>query len=146
MASIAVEEGRASQQYRKFLTYILAHNVPELIFYLAFSLLSVPLALTPIQILSIDMGTDSLTAFGLGVEKPDPRMHTASSPLAASNGYSIGRWRCALTCSWARSKRITFSPSFFGCWRGWPLVARNARSVYLRAGQGLVSAIVCCRS
>ena len=40
--------------------------------YLVFSLFSVPLALTPIQILSIDMGTESLTA--LGIEKPDPRM------------------------------------------------------------------------
>jgi sodium/potassium-transporting ATPase subunit alpha len=46
--------------------------VPELIPYLVFSLLGAPLALTPIQILSIDMGTDSLTALGLGVEKPDP--------------------------------------------------------------------------
>ena len=71
----AVEEGRAVfSNIRKFLTYILAHNVPELVPYLAFSLFSVPLALTPIQILSIDMGTDSLTALGLGVEKPDPRM------------------------------------------------------------------------
>jgi magnesium-transporting ATPase (P-type) len=71
----AVEEGRAVfSNIRKFLTYILAHNVPELIPYLAFSLFSVPLALTPIQILSIDMGTDSLTALGLGVEKPDPQL------------------------------------------------------------------------
>ena len=71
----AVEEGRAVfSNIRKFLTYILAHNVPELIPYLVFSLFSVPLALTPIQILSIDMGTDSLTALGLGIEKPDPRM------------------------------------------------------------------------
>jgi len=71
----AIEEGRAVfSNIRKFLTYILAHNVPELIPYLAFSLFSIPLALTPIQILSIDMGTDSLTALGLGVEQPDPRI------------------------------------------------------------------------
>jgi sodium/potassium-transporting ATPase subunit alpha len=71
----AIEEGRAVfTNIRKFLTYILAHNVPELIPYLAFSLFRIPLALTPIQILSIDMGTDSLTALGLGVEKPDPRI------------------------------------------------------------------------
>jgi len=30
--------------------------------------------LTPIQALSIDMGTDSLTALGLGVERPDPQI------------------------------------------------------------------------
>src|SRR4029453_3190151 len=62
------------ENIQKFLTYILAHNVPELVPYLVFSLLPIPLALTPIQILCIDMGTDSLTALGLGVEKPDPRV------------------------------------------------------------------------
>lgn len=71
----AIEEGRAVfSNIRKFLTYILAHNVPELIPYLVFSLFKIPLALTPIQILSIDMGTDSLTALGLGVESPNPRV------------------------------------------------------------------------
>jgi sodium/potassium-transporting ATPase subunit alpha len=71
----AIEEGRAVfANIRKFLTYILAHNVPELVPYLAFSLFAIPLPLTPIQILAIDMGTDSLTALGLGVEKPDPRL------------------------------------------------------------------------
>jgi calcium-translocating P-type ATPase len=71
----AIEEGRAVfENIRKFLTYILAHNIPELIPYLGFALFKIPLALTPLQILSIDMGTDSLTALGLGVEKPDPRV------------------------------------------------------------------------
>ena len=71
----AVEEGRAVfENIRKFLTYILAHNVPELIPYLALVLFKIPLALTPLQILSIDMGTDSLTALGLGVERPDPQV------------------------------------------------------------------------
>ena len=71
----AIEEGRAVfENIRKFLTYILAHNVPELVPYLAFSLFAIPLPLTPIQILSIDMGTDSLTALGLGVEAPDPQV------------------------------------------------------------------------
>ena len=69
----AVEEGRAVfQNIRKFLTYVLVHNVAELVPYLAFALFAVPLALTPIQILLIDMCTDSLTGLGLGVEKPDP--------------------------------------------------------------------------
>jgi calcium-translocating P-type ATPase len=68
----AIEEGRAVfENIQKFLTYILAHNVPELVPYLAFSLFPIPLALTPIQILFVDMGTDSVTALGLGVEKPD---------------------------------------------------------------------------
>ena len=70
----AVEEGRAVfQNIRKFLTYVLVHNVAELVPFLAFALFRIPLPLTPIQALSIDMGTDSLTALGLGVERPDPQ-------------------------------------------------------------------------
>ncbi len=71
----AVEEGRAVfDNIRKFLTYILVHNVAELVPYLAFLLFKVPLALTPIQALSVDMGSDSLAALGLGVERPDPQV------------------------------------------------------------------------
>ncbi len=70
----AVEEGRAVfANIRKFLTYVLVHNVAELVPYLAFALFRIPLPLTPIQALSVDMGTDSLTALGLGVERPDPQ-------------------------------------------------------------------------
>jgi sodium/potassium-transporting ATPase subunit alpha len=68
-----VEEGRATfQNIRKFLTYVLVHNVAELVPYLAFVLLPIPLPLTPVQLLSVDMGTDTLTSLGLGVEKPHP--------------------------------------------------------------------------
>lgn len=41
---------------RKFLTYILTSNVPELIPYLAFVLFRIPLPLTIIQILAVDLG------------------------------------------------------------------------------------------
>lgn len=68
----AIAEGRAVfDNIRKFLTYILAHNMAELIPYLCFALARVPLAITPLQMLAIDMGTDSLTALGLGVERAD---------------------------------------------------------------------------
>jgi sodium/potassium-transporting ATPase subunit alpha len=71
----AVEEGRAVfQNIRKFLTYVLVHNVAELIPYLGFLLFKIPLALTPIQALSIDMGSDTLAALGLGVERADPQV------------------------------------------------------------------------
>ncbi|HTS52882.1 MAG TPA: cation-transporting P-type ATPase [Burkholderiales bacterium] len=71
----AVEEGRAVyENIRKFLTYVLVHNVAELIPYLGFALFRIPLALTPIQVLAVDMGTDSLTSLGLGVERPAPRV------------------------------------------------------------------------
>ena len=63
----AVEEGRAVfENIRKFLTYILTSNVPELVPYLAFAFARVPLALTVIQILAVDLGTDMVPALGLG--------------------------------------------------------------------------------
>lgn len=68
----AIEEGRALfQNIRKFLTYVFVHNVAELMPSLAFALFGVPLALTPVQALAVDMGTDSLTALALGAERGD---------------------------------------------------------------------------
>ncbi|QPK61796.1 cation-transporting P-type ATPase [Methylomonas sp. LL1] len=68
----AIEEGRAVfDNIRKFLTYILTSNIPEVIPYLAFVLFKIPLPLTIMQILAVDLGTDMLPALGLGVEKPD---------------------------------------------------------------------------
>ena len=69
----AIEEGRAVfENIRKFLTYILTSNIPEIIPYLAFVMFRIPLPLTIIQILAIDLGTDMLPALGLGAEKPHP--------------------------------------------------------------------------
>jgi sodium/potassium-transporting ATPase subunit alpha len=89
----AVEEGRAVfENIRKFLTYVLVHNVAELIPYLVFLLFKIPLALTPVQALSIDMGSDTLTALGLGVEKPDPQiMHRPPRP----HGERLMNWPLA---------------------------------------------------
>jgi calcium-translocating P-type ATPase len=71
----AVREGRAVfENIRKFLTYILTSNVPELVPYLAFAFARVPLALTVMQILAVDLGTDMLPALGLGAESPDSRV------------------------------------------------------------------------
>ncbi len=67
-----VEEGRAVfENIRKFLTYILTSNIPELVPYVAFAFARVPLALTVIQILAVDLGTDMVPALGLGTELPD---------------------------------------------------------------------------
>jgi sodium/potassium-transporting ATPase subunit alpha len=67
----AIEEGRAVfENIRKFLTYILTSNVPELVPYLAYMLFRIPLPLTIIQILAVDLGTDLLPALALGAERP----------------------------------------------------------------------------
>ncbi len=68
----AIEEGRAVfENIRNFLTYILTSNVPEIVPYLAFALFKVPLALTIIQILAVDLGTDLVPALGLGADAPE---------------------------------------------------------------------------
>ncbi|MGX2041012.1 cation-translocating P-type ATPase [Methylocaldum sp. MU1018] len=69
----AIEEGRSVfGNIRKFMTYILTSNIPELVPYLAFALFSIPLPLTVIQILAVDLGTDMVPALGLGADRPDP--------------------------------------------------------------------------
>jgi sodium/potassium-transporting ATPase subunit alpha len=69
----AVEEGRAVYaNLRKFLTYILTSNVPEVVPDLAFVLLRIPLPLTVIQILAVDLGTDIVPALALGAERAEP--------------------------------------------------------------------------
>ncbi|TWO79137.1 cation-translocating P-type ATPase [Denitratisoma oestradiolicum] len=69
----AVEEGRTVfENIRKFLTYILTSNIPEIVPYLAFVLFRIPLPLTVIQILAVDLGTDILPALALGAERPHP--------------------------------------------------------------------------
>jgi len=66
----AIEEGRAVfENLRKFLTYILTSNIPEVVPYLAFVLFRIPLPLTVIQILAVDLGTDMLPALALGAER-----------------------------------------------------------------------------
>lgn len=69
----AVEEGRAVYaNIRKFITYIFVSNIPEAVPYLAYILLKIPLPLTILQILAIDLGTDMIPALALGTEKPTP--------------------------------------------------------------------------
>ncbi len=69
----AVEEGRAIfDNMRKFIVYIFAHLSPEAIPFVFFALFRVPLPLTVMQILAIDLGTETLPALALGIERPEP--------------------------------------------------------------------------
>ncbi len=69
----AVEEGRAVyDNIRKFVTYIFAHLAGEAVPYILFALFNLPLPLTALQILAIDLGTETLPALALGTEKPEP--------------------------------------------------------------------------
>ncbi|MBI2964034.1 MAG: cation-transporting P-type ATPase [Deltaproteobacteria bacterium] len=71
----AIEEGRAVwDNVRKFITYIFTSNVPEIVPFLSFALLGIPLPLTILQILAVDVGTDLLPALALGAEPPLARV------------------------------------------------------------------------
>ncbi|MCP9841503.1 cation-transporting P-type ATPase [Synechococcus sp. J7-Johnson] len=65
----------------KFITYILASNMPEVVPFLAMVVLRIPAALTVLQILAVDLGTDLLPALGLGSEAPEAGvMHQPPRP------------------------------------------------------------------
>ncbi len=69
----AVEEGRAIfDNIRRFIHYLLSCNVGELLTMFLASLLGMPLPLLPIQILWVNLATDSLPALALGVERAEP--------------------------------------------------------------------------
>ncbi len=68
----AIEQGRGVyQNIRKFMTYILASNVAEIVPFLAMVIFKIPPALVVLQILAIDLGTDMIPALALGAEKPE---------------------------------------------------------------------------
>jgi sodium/potassium-transporting ATPase subunit alpha len=95
----AVEEGRTVySNIKRFIAYILTSNVPEILPFIAFVLFDIPLPLTVVLILSIDLGTDLLPALGLGVESaefdvmtqpPRPRNERLLSPNLLFMSYGI---------------------------------------------------------
>ncbi|MFE0023623.1 cation-translocating P-type ATPase [Amycolatopsis sp. NPDC059021] len=71
----AVQEGRrVYDNVRKFIVYIFAHATPEVVPFLLFALSGgqIPLPLTVLQILAIDLGTETLPALALGREPAEP--------------------------------------------------------------------------
>jgi calcium-translocating P-type ATPase len=71
----AVRAGRqVFENVQKFIVYIFAHATPEVVPFLVFALSggAVPLPLTVLQILAIDLGTEILPALALGVEPAEP--------------------------------------------------------------------------
>jgi calcium-translocating P-type ATPase len=71
----AVAAGRRIyENVRKFVFYIFAHATPEVVPFLVFALSggAIPLPLTVMQILAIDLGTEILPALALGREQAEP--------------------------------------------------------------------------
>ena len=71
----AVEEGRAAfDNIKRFLTYHLTDNVAELAPFVVWALSAgaIPLMISVLQVLALDIGTDLLPALALGAERPEP--------------------------------------------------------------------------
>jgi potassium/sodium efflux P-type ATPase len=94
-----IEEGRAVfENIRKFISYIFAHLVPEVVPFAAYALFGIPFPITPLQILAIDLGTETVPALALGTEKPEkgimdrpprPRKHGLVDKKLLVRGYLI---------------------------------------------------------
>jgi sodium/potassium-transporting ATPase subunit alpha len=95
----AVEEGRVIyDNIRRFIGYVLTSNVPEILPYIAFVLLGIPLPLPVLLILAIDLGTDMVPAIALAVEPaetdvmarpPRPRNARLLSPALLLSSYGL---------------------------------------------------------
>ncbi|MFC5139870.1 cation-translocating P-type ATPase [Actinomycetospora rhizophila] len=93
----AVAAGRrVYENVRKFVVYIFAHAVPEVVPFLLFALSggAVPLGLTVLQILAIDLGTETLPALALGREPAEPGL-MSRRPRPRTEGVIRARmlWR-----------------------------------------------------
>ncbi|PXF41383.1 Sodium/potassium-transporting ATPase subunit alpha-3 [Gracilariopsis chorda] len=67
-----VEEGRLIfDNLKKSIAYTLTSNIPEITPFLAFIIVQIPLPLTTVLILCIDLGTDLLPAISLAYENPE---------------------------------------------------------------------------
>lgn len=145
----AIEEGRAVyDNVRKFTTYILASNVPEAVPFVVFVLFGIPLPLTVMQILAVDLGTDLLPALALGAESPEADV--MSRPPRPRSTRLLDRPTLLRAYAWLGSIEAALGlvAYFFAYgWSGWrPGAALADRGpLYLTATTMSLAAIVSCQ-
>lgn len=82
----AIREGRnIYENIRKFIRYLLASNVGEILVMLFAILLGYPLPLIPVQILWVNLVTDGLPAMALGLDQPEKNV-MSKKPRDAKEG------------------------------------------------------------
>ena len=144
----AIEEGRAVySNIRKFLLYILNSNMPEAVpsALFLFSRGGIPLPLTVMQILTIDLGTDMMPALGLGTEKPEKGI--MDQPPRNPKETLLNRPLIIKAFLWygmLGSIASAFSYFFVNIQNGWPdmPLASGNNPVYFRATTMALAAIV----
>jgi sodium/potassium-transporting ATPase subunit alpha len=142
-----IEEGRTVFfNIRKFTNYVLVSNGPEIIPYLLYILFPVPLALSVIHILSIDLGTDIVPSMALGQEPPDPEvmrqppsgqgLHLLSPGLVLHSYLFLG----LLEAIWSLS--LFFYVLHVGGWQYGTELALNSPLYHSAAGIALSSILL----
>lgn len=146
----AIEEGRTVySNIQKFLLYILNSNVPEAIPSVLFLFTRglVPLPLTVMQILTVDLGTDMLPALGLGAEKSEPGI--MDQPPRPRNAHLLSRsiiWKAFGLYGLTASLISSLAYFFVNMTYGWPANALAASGpVYREATTMTLAAIVFCQ-
>lgn len=144
----AIEEGRAVySNIRKFILYILNSNVPEAVpsALFLFSRGAIPLPLTVMQILTIDLGTDMLPALGLGTEKPEKGI--MNQPPRNQKEPLLNRKLMVKAFLWygiLGAMASVFAYFLVNLQNGWPKVALagEGNPVYIKATAMALAAIV----
>lgn len=122
----AIEEGRAVySNIQKFLIYILTSNVPEAMpsILFLFSRGLIPLPLTVMQILTVDLGTDLIPAIGLGSEQAEPGI--MKQPPRRRDAHLLNKsviWKAFAWYGLIASAISTFAYFFTNLQNGWPQV------------------------
>jgi calcium-translocating P-type ATPase len=150
----AIREGRrAYDNLRKFVLYIFVHAVPEVVPFILFALSGglVPLPLTVLQILAIDLGTEILPALALGREKAEPDLMTRrprprTEPLITRR-LLFRAWALMGTISAVLALMVYFAVLFVGGWYPGAPVGQGdpLHGVYLQATTATFATIVACQ-
>jgi sodium/potassium-transporting ATPase subunit alpha len=142
----AVEEGKAVyDNIKKFITYIFSSNIPEIVPYLAYAIFRIPLPLTIIQILAVDLGTDMLPALALGAEKPTPEVmkRPPRSPKERLLSFPVlARAYLFLGPIEAAAGMFGFFYVLYGAGWSWGQSLAPNNPVYLQATTACLTAIV----
>jgi magnesium-transporting ATPase (P-type) len=156
----AVEEGRAVYaNIRKFATYVFNSNMAEAVPFIVmlFSRGAVPLPLTVMQVLSIDLGTDMVPAIGLGAESPEAGVmerppHLRGQPLLTVSLLARALLWFGLIESAASMAAYFFLNWLYG-WPGVPLAAQGTLTYRMATTMTLagvvaaqVGAVFACRA
>jgi Ca2+-transporting ATPase len=85
----AIEEGRGIyENIRKFIRYLLASNVGEILTMFIAMMMGMPLPLVPIQILWVNLVTDGLPAMALGVDQAEDDLMQQKPRSAKENIFA----------------------------------------------------------